>query len=106
MAKGNVIWTKTAAKQRRAILRYWTLKNKSSSYAEKLIVLINNQLKIIAKFPKIYVQSDFPNIRVSAMGNFSLYYKINEETIEVVAFWDNRQDPKKLIQILGKNDSG
>jgi hypothetical protein len=30
------------------------------------------------------------------MGHFSLYYKITDKFIIVLAFWDNRQNPKEL----------
>jgi len=34
------------------------------------------------------------------MGNFSIYYKVSDQEIIITAFWDNRQDPKKLLAIL------
>ena len=37
MAKRKIVWTVTAAKQRREVLKYWTERNKSTAYAEKLI---------------------------------------------------------------------
>ena len=37
------------------------------------------------------------------MGNFSIYYKMLEDKLIVTAFWDNRQDPKKLFKLLNKN---
>lgn len=36
------------------------------------------------------------------LGNYSIFYKIFDEKIIITAFWDNRQDPKKLLKILGK----
>ena len=36
------------------------------------------------------------------MGNFSIYYKVNKMEIIITAFWDNRQNPKKLLEILEK----
>jgi hypothetical protein len=41
-------------------------------------------------------------IRESAMGHFSIYYKTSPNQIIVMAFWDNRQDPKKLLKIILK----
>jgi plasmid stabilization system protein ParE len=58
MAKRTIVWTETAAKQRRQILKYWTERNQSTTFAEKLIEII------------------------------------------VMAFWDNRQDPKKLLKAI------
>lgn len=51
MAKRKIVWTETAAKQRREILRYWTERNMSTSYAEKLIEIISKHTKVISKNP-------------------------------------------------------
>jgi len=37
---------------------------------------------------------------VALIGNFSIFYEVTNEEILITAFWDNRQDPKKLLQIL------
>ena len=44
MSKRNVIWTETAAKQRRQILKYWTERNNSTSYSLKLIKITAKQI--------------------------------------------------------------
>ena len=98
MAKRIIVWTDTAVKQRREVLKYWTVKNSSSIYAEKLIRLIRERLNIISKNPKVFKLSTFQNVRVSSLGHFSIYYKFTEQELIVVAFWDNRQDPKKLLE--------
>lgn len=100
MATRTVVWTATAVKQRRDILRYWTLRNGSTKYSEKLIQLIRNRIELILTHPETCKESEYPNTREAAMGNFSIYYRIFEERIIVTAFWDNRQDPKKLLKLL------
>lgn len=35
-----------------------------------------------------------------AMGNFSIFYRFDNAEIVVMAFWDNRQDPDKLLALL------
>jgi plasmid stabilization system protein ParE len=100
MVKRTIIWTETAAKQRRLILQYWTTRNKSSVFAKKLISLIADQLQIISDNPLIFKQTEIESIRESAMGHFSLYYTFNAEQIIVMALWDNRQDPEKLLSDL------
>jgi hypothetical protein len=37
------------------------------------------------------------------MGNFSIYYKILNENIIITAFWDNRQNQKKLLKLSLKD---
>ena len=98
MAKRTVVWTITASKQRREILRYWTEKNGSTLYAAKLIKIVKIRIQTISRNPDAFKPTSFNDVRVSSMGHFSLYYKINETELIVVAFWDNRQDPKKLLE--------
>lgn len=100
MAKRKIVWTETASRQRRQILRYWTERNKSSVYAEKLIEITAKHLKVIAKNPLAFNEIEIANIRESALGHFSLYYTFSSEQIIVLAFWDNRQDPKKLFKAI------
>ena len=100
MAKRKIVWTETAAKQRREILRYWTERNKTTTYAEKLIEITAKHLKVISKNPEAFKETEFDEVRESAMGHFSLYYKIIADQIIVMGFWDNRQDPKKLLKAI------
>ena len=102
MAKRTVVWTETAARQRREILKYWVIRNGSTTYAEKLIKLISEQVKVIQSNPKLFKKADFPNTHISALGYFSIIYKYTKTTIIITAFWDNQQDPKKLLDILKK----
>jgi len=100
MAKRTVVWTETAAKQRRKILKYWVKRNGTTTYAEKLIKLIAEQISIIESNPRLFKKADFPETYVSALGHFSIFYKFNKELLIITAFWDNRQDPKKLLDIF------
>ncbi len=102
MAKRTIVWTETAARQRREILKYWTKRNRSTIYAEKLIKLTARQLKSILTHPTQFKLSEYPQTRESAMGHFSIYYKVTDKYIIVTAFWDNRQDPKSLLEVLKK----
>ena len=102
MAKRTVVWTETAARQRREILKYWVKRNGSTTYAEKLIKLIAEQIKVIQSNPKLFKKAEFPNTHVSALGHFSIFYKYTKTMLIITAFWDNRQDPKKLLDIIKK----
>lgn len=100
MARRNVIWTRTADLQFVGILEYWINRNKSKTYSKKLIKLVAKRTAQIAETPFIYKAIDFNDVRVTSIENFSIYYKVTHEAIIVMAFWDNRQDPKKLLKIL------
>ncbi len=100
MAQKKIVWTETAARQRRSILEYWLHRNQSNVYPLKLLRLSNEKANQIAANALLYKAADFPDTRVAAMGHFSLFYKVTNDTIIITAFWDNRQDPKKLLEIL------
>ena len=72
MVKRKIIWTETAAKH----------------------------LKVISKNPQAFKKTEVETVRESAMGHFSIYYKITPDQIIVMAFCDNRQDPKKLLKAI------
>jgi plasmid stabilization system protein ParE len=86
VAKRKIVWTQTAAKQRREILRYWTIRNGSTKYAEKLIKVIASRVNVIVKDPQSYKTTIYPETRISAMGHFSILYKLTENKIIVTAF--------------------
>lgn len=104
MAKRVVIWTRTADIQFIGILEYWVEHNTSNRYSKKLLNLVTERTQDFAKSPFIYKATNFKNTRVSSLGNFSIYYKTTNTSIIITAFWDNRQDPKKLLQILKQDN--
>jgi len=102
MAKRAVVWTRTADIQFVGILQFWVEKNKSNSYSKKLMGLVSDRTEQIAKNPFVYKSADFKDTRVASLGHFSIYYRVFDDRIIVTAFWDNRQDPRKLLNILKK----
>ena len=102
MVKRKVVWTETAIRQRREIFKYWNERNQSKLYSKKLLSLIFNHIQIISTNPEAFKETEIGPIRESAMGHFSLYYITSEVQIVIVAFWDNRQDPDKLLELVSQ----
>lgn len=100
MAKRTVRWTRTADIQYIGILEYWVKRTKSATYSKKLIKVVAERTKHLAETPFIYKKADFKDTRVASLGNFSIFYKVTDDEILITAFWDNRQDPNKLLRIL------
>lgn len=99
----QVVWTQTAARQRRNILEYWVDRNKSNTYSLKLLKASKSKTDLIAKNPELFRETNYPETRMAAMGHYSIFYKFNSAEIIITAFWDNRQDPKKLLKELKKS---
>ncbi|MDP1746445.1 MAG: type II toxin-antitoxin system RelE/ParE family toxin [Bacteroidota bacterium] len=102
MVKRTVVWTETAARQRREILKYWTKRNGSTIFAEKLIKVTANRIQVILRHPQSFKSTTYPGTRESAMGHFSVFYKLTKDKLIITAFWDNRQDPKNLFELIKK----
>ena len=45
-------------------------------------------------------QTDFKNVRVSLVRNFSIFYKTDDNKVIIVGIWDNRRNPEDLWQNL------
>lgn len=102
MALKTVIWTDTAVRERRKVLKYWTKRNKSTTYSKKLILEIAERIQFLIKNPESYISTNYKDIRTSTLGHYNIYYKTTATELTVIAFWDNRQNPKKLLKTLEK----
>lgn len=101
MVKIKIEWSHFAKQQRDEIFIYWNNRNKSTVYSKKLKILIKektNQLKIQPLSDK---KTSEENILILVFKNYSLFYTITQETIYIISFWENHQNPEKLKTILG-----
>jgi plasmid stabilization system protein ParE len=103
VVKRGVIWTSVANRQLRETLHYWKIRNGSNSYPKKILKLINTRISVILKHPESYKTTPFIETRISAMGHFSILYKFRNNQLIITSFWDNRQDPDKLYELLKRN---
>lgn len=78
------------------IYNYWFYHNKSISYSEKLEFIFNKTAVLISEFTELGTRTDYPDIRVTIVRQFKIFYRINQERIEIVRVWDTRQNPEAL----------
>jgi hypothetical protein len=100
MKRRKVFWTMTAVRQRNFILDYWTERNQSQIYAQKLISLINGRINLLKTNPFLGKNTDYPNTRILSLGHYSIIYLVSDLGIVITGFWDNRQNPSKLLSYL------
>ena len=100
MAKRQVVWTETAKRQLRFLYEYWNERNGSTAFSRNLHEQINARIRTIVEFPQSGLMTDFENTRVTALGHYSLFYEVSKTDITITGFWDNRQDPGKLLEFL------
>jgi len=100
MAGRKIVWTSIAKKQLRFVLQYWLEKNKSTSFSLKLLQKIDHTTKILSDHPSIGRKTEFEDVRIAALKNYSLIYTVLDTEIVVLAFWDNRQNPEMLHEMI------
>lgn len=93
----QIIWATRAENDYYDTLIYWTKRNKSNSFSNKLINEVDKKLNVILQNPKAGLATDIPGThKINLLKYFSIYYQVSEKYIEIVSFWDNRRNPEKL----------
>ena len=103
MVKLTIYWTKTALKQRNYIFEYWNKRNGTNSYSKKLNSSISERISLLKTNPDLGKKAEFKSTRVISLGHYSILYKKIDSRIIITGFWDNRQNPKKLLNFLKSN---
>lgn len=90
----QIIWSKNAQITFDAIVVY--LENSfGNNIAKKFIAKADSSIQTIASFPNLYKAISLKqNVRKATISKVcSFYYEINDNTIVILYFWDNRQEP-------------
>ena len=98
----KIFWTQTAIKQRNSIFEYWNKNNRSKSYSAKLNLMIKERLLHLSENIHIGKPTVIENVRTISLGHFSIVYQIVTDSIFIIGFWDNRQNPNVLLSKLKK----
>jgi plasmid stabilization system protein ParE len=101
MAK-EVIWSELAIADRKNILSYWILRNKSKAYSIKLDALFREAALMIAEYPFIGKQTDIKNVWAKKVRDYFILYQEKEDQIHILTIWDTRQKPSRLKRRVKK----
>ena len=98
----TLFWTQTAIKQRNYTFEYRNKRNKSRLYSQKLNLAIRGRTELLKQLPEMGKPTNYKNTRAIILGHYSILYKIQHKKIIITGFWDNRQDPEKLLKFLAR----
>lgn len=98
----KLFWTETAVRQRNYIFEYWNERNDSFLYSQKLNLKIKERTDILKQNPEIGKKTEYKNARAISLGHYSIFYQFDSTRIVITGFWDNRQNPDKLLKFLRK----
>ena len=92
MAEKEIIWSKLAKLQLSSVLEFYIHRNGNSNYSLKILSQVEDLLETLLKADLIGRLSSNKFTHVISMKVYLIYYEINGNRIEIVSFWDNRQD--------------
>ena len=94
MAKKEIVWSSLAKLQLENVLEYYFARNESPTYSLKLLNEVEDLLNTLLNSELIRRLTSNKTTRVISMKVYLIFYEINENQIEIVSFWNNRQDIK------------
>ena len=106
MAGRTVVWTKTAKFREEQFLNIGKKeRNQSPAYPIKIIKNTDAKIADLLKHPESGLSTDYADTRISAMGHFSIFYKLDKNLLIITSFWDNRQDPSNCWKLFPNSNS-
>lgn len=99
MAKKEIIWSSRANTELRETLAYYTEQNGNSKYSLKLLNEIEDLLDTLSQSEFMGRLTKNKKTRVVVMKVYLIFYEINDGRIEILSFWDNRQDAERRMKI-------
>jgi plasmid stabilization system protein ParE len=95
MVKRKIIWSDRAAGEFKLVLEFYNQRNGSKEYSTKLLGQIEALGLLLLSYPSLGHLTKNKITRVLVKGNFMLFYEVTDHSIEIVSFWDARQNPEK-----------
>ncbi len=96
MVKRKIIWSQKAKSDLFAILEFYHKRNGTKVYSKKLNSTLRKSVRLLVKYAEIGTATDFQNVRNLIDGEYSIFYKIGTEQIEIITIWDNRKNPDSI----------
>ena len=94
MAPKEIVWSPLAKLQLENVLKFYVQRNGNSNYSLKIVKEVEDLLETLSKAEQIGRLTSNKFTRVISIKTYVLFYEINGNRIEILSFWDNRQDIK------------
>jgi toxin YoeB len=95
MAFKEIVWSELAKMEFANILDFYLQCNGNANYSLNLLNEVEELMLTLAQNELIGRLTSNKFTRTIPMKYYSVFYEINESRIEIVSFWDNRQNPDR-----------
>ena len=97
MVEKSIIWSERAISEFKKILEFYNERNGNTNYSFKILNRTEKLLDTLKHNEFIGRLTKNKKTRVIVINVYLLFYEVEKEQIEILSFWDNRQNPKKRI---------
>jgi plasmid stabilization system protein ParE len=96
----KIIWQPSAKKQLINTLDYFSTRTGNTDYSKKLLKSVKQAVSNLSKFPNLGKTTEIDNVFELFHLDYSIFYVIGSNKIDIILFWDNRRSPKLLEKEL------
>ena len=93
MLKRKLIWSPQSKIELLKILEYYKKRNGNVNYSRKLYTQIKELLELCRTYSFIGKQTDFENVRMLIVDDFSIFYEIDDTKLIVLTIWNSKRNP-------------
>ena len=97
MAKKSIVWSQRANFELKEVLNYYLARNQNPEYSLKILNELEALLNQLAQNVFLGRKTSNNKTRVIVMNVYLVFYEINNQQIEILSFWDNRQESSKRV---------
>jgi len=91
----KVVWTQKARNEKDQILHYYLEPNGSPTYSRIPRQHFSQGLELVRVQEGIGKQTSRDEIRCLFVLDYSLFYRLDSQSIIVLSVWDNRRNPEQ-----------
>ena len=91
----EIIYSAQYADSLETILKYFDDRNGNDRYSKDLLKMIREQIHLLAVFPEIGRQTNYPSVRITYVDTYGIEYEIREKEILIVDIYSCHTDPTK-----------
>jgi len=97
MAPKTVVWSEPANFELTEILEYYLNRIGNSTYSLKILSKTDHLIRLVKKNEFVGRLTRKGITRIIVLDVFLIFYEIHKNQVEILSFWDNRQNPSKRI---------
>ncbi len=95
MAIKEIVWSKLAEAEFAGVLEFYFKRNGNAKYSLKILDEVEDLISKLIEHENLGRLTNNRCTRVIPIKHFEIFYEINHERIEIVSFWDSRQNSNK-----------